>query len=65
MQKISDISDSFQTLRELKSEQYEALYQVTCLLNTPEMHESLIEQSLAQVINAQRRRPQTGHQCVA
>lgn len=50
MQKISDLPQSLQSLRELKAEQYEALYQVTCLLNAPEMHENLIEQALDHII---------------
>ncbi|KAA3611090.1 MAG: GAF domain-containing protein [Calditrichaeota bacterium] len=52
-----NFTSSLKSLRELTTEQYNVLYQVTRLLNAPEMHERLIEEALDLVvsgINAER-----------
>jgi len=51
------LKSSLKSLRELSTDQYNVLYQVTRLLNSPEMHESLIDEALdlvISVINAER-----------
>ncbi len=52
-----NLQTSLNSLRELTNEQYNVLYQVTRLLNAPEMHENLIDEALdlvISVINAER-----------
>ncbi len=53
----TSLKSSLQSLRQLSTNQYNVLYQVTRLLNAPVMHESLIEEALdlvISVINAER-----------
>lgn len=54
MQNLPNNKLSFQSLRDLKEDQYNALFHITRLLNSPEMHEKLIDEALDLVISVIR-----------
>ena len=54
MQNDSNLKPSLRALRDLKEEQYDVLFYITRLLNSTEMHEKLIDESLDLVISVIR-----------